>query len=244
MNEKFQIFGSKSSQDIDVMFFVDKIPSPPDKAHDLCKIYNEKIAKLYNTDREINSNLAILKDGMIVHTHKGTEDEVNNSLFHTYGLHDQRHPLQIMKLYDRDVELKIHRTLRVLLSMISRTEHRSIVKKALRSDVHEKIRVLDSIDYSKITTLGKKNENFEDYLKVMAFQLGQTLALTDIIDPRELYTKEDIINSYPIFKNHLMRLSYPNLDYIEAGKSVLLMQISKFDFKETSEYDYREKHLT
>lgn len=242
MEEVFQIFGSESSLDIDVMFFVDQIPSPPDKAHDLCKIYNEKISKLLNTNRDINSNLAVLKDGMIIHTHKGTEDEVNNSLFHTYGLHDQKHPLQITKLYERDVELKIHRTLRVLLSLISRTEHRKVVKKALKSDVHEKILVLDSIDFGDITSLGRKNEKFEDYVKVLAFQLGQILALLG--QDKELYTKEDIMNFLPFLEKHLMRDPTAELFLIENSKSVFLQRLKDYDFKELYEYDYREKYLT
>lgn len=226
----FQIFGSSSSQDMDCMCFVDSIPSTQE-SHDLCYKWDKYISEITETDKEINSNLAVLKDGVIVETFKGTPEECNNSLLHTYNLHKQYHPQQIQRLVERDVELKILRTCRVLLSFWSRSEHRPIVKEALRSDVYKKIEVISSIDIRKIHNIGK-NVSYIDYLKVLAFQLGQTLSL---IDGVELYTKEDISEEYPDLKPFLMREGVDSLETLEYYKVELMMLLNDYKFINTKE---------
>jgi len=85
----FQIFGSRTSIDSDVMVFVNEIPENEFDATTLCKEYNillqTKYPELFE-GKEMNCNLAIIKNYKIDKVYKGTEDESNNSLFYTYGL--------------------------------------------------------------------------------------------------------------------------------------------------------------
>jgi hypothetical protein len=230
MDIKFQIFGSASSQDLDCMVFVNEIPNTQ-KSHELCDEYAKYIQEVTGTYKEINTNICVLSDGVIVNTFKGTEDEVNNSLFLTYDLHKQYCPKYVERMIKRDVELKILRTCRVILSFWSRSEHRPRIKEALRGDVHKKIEVLSSIDSTTIESLGK-NVEWKDYLKVMAFQLGQTIGL---IDGMELYTKEDIALNYPELEPYLMREDVNSLDVIEDYKNELLDLLSNWKFINTKE---------
>ena len=201
----FQIFGSESSQDYDVMVFVNKIPDIFN-ATSLCEKNNEELRILFKDQKlppkKLNSNLAVIDNDIIVKVHKGTVDEVNNSLIDTYSLHHQFFPLQITKRVERDVELKVLRTARVILSFLSRTEHREMIKLALKKDFDFKIETLSNIDISKISDFGQKNLSVIDIYKTIAFQLGQALGL---LYGKELYTKEAIVNNYPFLSDYIFR---------------------------------------
>jgi hypothetical protein len=209
MKEKFQFFGSKSSEDYDVMVFVDSIPNT-EECKNLCAYYNDQLLRLfkYNNmiDKELNSNIAVIKDGIIHEIFKGTTDEANNSLFLTYDYHQQFHKNEITRLIERDVDIKMMRCARSILMILSRSKYRSAVKLALRSNFAKKIEILEKIDYSLIVEEDiKERFEFKDAIKMLAFQLGQTLALIDGI---ELYTKEDIVLYYPTLSDMMFRKRY------------------------------------
>jgi len=170
IEEVYQIFGSKSSTDYDIMFFVDSLGTIQE-SHELISKLDKMYSDIY-VDKTINSNLCIIKNGIVVDVFKGTFDEVNNALYLTYSYHEQKHPLQIKRVIERDVTIKILRTARVLLSFLSRTIYRKEVKNALKSDLIEKLDVLCNIDLSGVKNLGTRNVLWEDYLKTMSFQLG------------------------------------------------------------------------
>jgi hypothetical protein len=234
---EFQIFGSKSSLDIDVMVFVDSIDDNPYQEIQRCKIYDNILQEFLNTDKELNTNLAIVKNSRIVKVLKGCEDECNNSLMTTYDLHQQQFPNHIRAFIERDVDLKIIRTTRVLLSLISRTEYRTIVKSALQKGFKDRINALYSLDITKITDLVNKNVSWEDFIKVYAFQLGQTLALIEGI---ELYTKEDIIEYYPDLKPYILRDISIDLYILEKYRIIFLDKVVDREMKSDVEYRYGE----
>ncbi|CAG7580058.1 MAG: gp208 [uncultured marine phage] len=227
---KFQIFGSESSLDLDCMCFVDEIPSIQE-SHDLCDKYTEYIQDITKTDKEINTNICVIKKGIVVETFKGTADEVNNSLYLTYDLHDQHFPLMISRLIPRDVELKILRTCRVILSFWSRSEFRPQVKSALRGDIYQKMETL-KIKFEDVS-VEKRNVKIDDYFKVMAFQLGQTIGLIDGI---ELYSKESIMEQYPDLEPFLMRRGDRPFDILEKYKTELLSKIKDRNFIQTKDF--------
>lgn len=201
-NYRYQIFGSKSSTDLDAMFFVDYLDKILDN-HDLIKSLNKELEKIYH--KPANSNLCVIRNGIVIETFKGTSDEVNNSMLYTYPFHIQKYPNMIDHYVPRDIELKIIRTTRVLLTFLSRTEYRSDVKKALKNecDISTRFDLLRKIPLNIILTGEKvKKVEYIDLLKTIAFQLGQTLALTENI---ELYTKEDISLKYPDLSDYLFR---------------------------------------
>ncbi len=222
MENKYQIFGSKSSQDVDVMVFVDSIPSI-EESHKLTKEFNEILGTLLSTNKKLNSNLAVLTDGKISHVFKGTSDEVNNSCFLTYHLHSQNHPLQIIELVERDINLKVARAIRIILSQLSRSKYRDIIKPALRGTIKEQFHALNNISFSDSIDFGSKNGPSEDIYKTIAFQLAQVMGLTETII-KELYTKEDIANEYPIIKPFIMRedIGYSDRLNLDAFSKTLL----------------------
>ncbi|WP_157560128.1 hypothetical protein U8527_19900 [Kordia algicida OT-1] len=198
MKPSYQIFGSKSSEDLDVCFFVNSLDHIRGN-HDVVKLYTEQMD--FQTSKPINGNLAILKNGVVVENFKGSADELNNALFTTYDLHDQEFKNHIKKLVSRDVESRIVRCARSLVASFTRTNLRKQSKTALRSDVATQLDFLAQIQLKNYTDFGKHGSVIEIY-KSMAFQLGMTLALLKGI---EVYTKEGIIEIFPELENYLMR---------------------------------------
>ena len=230
MENIFQIFGSKSSQDVDIMVFVDSIPDKPHISHELETRFNILIKEFIQTDKEVNSNLAVLENGIITKVFKGTCDEVNNSLLKTYRFHTQYHPCLVKNLIERDIDLKILRTCRVLLSLISRTEYRMIIKPALQGDFNERVKALYLCDISKIkpNDFINKNVSYIDFIKVYAFQIAQTLAL---IEKVELYTKEEINAYYPELEPFINRDINADINVLEKWKIKLLDTIKDYPLK-------------
>ena len=74
--------GSRDSMDEDNLYLVDTIPS-----FEECKTLCD--------NRSDNGNLAVVREGVVVDSYKGLPDEVNNSLFHTYALHEQDFPCPV-----------------------------------------------------------------------------------------------------------------------------------------------------
>ncbi len=198
MEISYQIFGSKSSVDLDVCFFVDELNSIQEN-HETIKIYIEK--SNIDTSKVINANLAIIEKGIVIACFKGEEDELNNALYKTYEFHSQRYEKRIVRKVNRNLEARIERCLRSLISYFTRTEFRVKAKEALRGNIKDKVAFLENIELEKIKDFGKNGSHIEVY-KTIAFQLGITLALLESV---ELYTKESIIKHYPDLKNYLLR---------------------------------------
>jgi hypothetical protein len=193
MDLKYQIYGSKSSQDLDIMVFVDKLGSINEN-----KITIEQLkiqfSKIYPSI-DCDVHIAQIFDGQVIDVSHGTYDEVNNSLYYTYSNFKQPYENFITKPYDRlqdqFINVKSLRIARFILSFFSREpELRTIIKSALRGDLTERLDVLKLIDFTKYTEFPKKKEKKEDIYKVCAFQFAQFFAL---IANKEVYTKEDAI---------------------------------------------------
>lgn len=207
MEIPYQIFGSKSSVDLDVCFFVDELNSIQEN-HETIKAYIEK--SNFNTNKVINANLAIIEKGIVIACFKGEEDELNNALYETYEFHSQRFEKKIKSKVDRNVESRIERCLRSLISYFTRTEFRVKAKEALRGNIKDKVSFLENIQLDKIKDFGKNGSHIEVY-KTIAFQLGITLGLIESV---ELYTKESIIEHYPNLENYLLRKE-SNVDVLQ-----------------------------
>ena len=196
----FNFFGSASSLDLDCMVYLPELPDLEESKR-VSKEYNQKIEVLFGNLKKANTNLAVLKDGVITEVFKGTVDEVNNSIFLTYNLHPQKHPLMVGRLLPRDNGLKLLRAARIILSFYSRTIHRPLVKQALQGDLTVKIECLKQMDLSMQYTFDK-NQSALDVYKTVAFQLGQVLGL---YSGQEFYSKEAISEAYPELAAYLNR---------------------------------------
>jgi hypothetical protein len=198
---KYQIFGSENSTDLDVVFFIDKIPSTVFEAAELCKYYGAEYENFNLNDKAINPNIAVLQEGVLTDVFKGTSDELNNALFYTYCYHEQNYVNSISSVLKRDVNLKFLRCARMILAFLSKTIYRTNIKQALNSTILTKLQVLKEIDLTILTNLGK-GTNLIDTKKSLAFQLGQTLLLDKGI---EVYTKNGIISHILEVDPYLMR---------------------------------------
>ena len=234
----FTVFGSENSLDLDVMMFVEEISDNNKDATEMCKFYNQSVGDIYESmygiTKEVNCNLAVLKNGFVDEVYKGTSDEVSNSVLVTQHLHTQFHKNRyVRELVGRDLQIKLLRTARVLLSFLSRTSHRTLVKAALRSDIYHKIKVLRSIDLGTINDIGKSSTSFEDYLKTMSFQLGQSIGLFKGV---ELYTKESISSEFPLLGTFLKRDVCSDLKILNTFKEDFCDICDNFEFEKFFEY--------
>lgn len=191
--------GSEDSTDVDVHYVVDALPDPAE-----CK-------RFCSEDPAENRNLIMIRDGVVTNVYKGTPDEVNNALLRTYPLHDQTSPLLVERPVPRVRPLKYVRAVRIILSHFSRSQYRKEVKEALvGGSWHQRVSVLNTLDLTQIDfdTLNKHMTG-ADVRKVVAYQIGQTLALTPRNNPAELYTKREIALEFPCLAPYLQREPSP-----------------------------------
>lgn len=203
---KYQIYGSKSSRDLDIMVITQDKLGTINENKIIIEKYKEYFQSIY-TDVKCDVHLARIYNGQIFDVSHGTYDEVNNSLYYTYDNFDQRFENSITRHYDRfQVEYVNHKNIRVarfILSFFSREpELRTKIKSALRGDLKERLEVLKLIDFTKYTEFPHKKEKKEDIYKVCAFQFAQTLSLFTGI---EIYTKEEAIKYFDIFSPFISR---------------------------------------
>lgn len=224
----YNIFGSKSSIDYDIMMFVESIPDLQ-----TCKINCIELEKEFHLkDKKPNINLAVAENGIILDVYKGTVDECNNSIFHTYEFHPQTYPKLVTRLIERDVNLKIARALRIMLSFLSRTDFRVQVKIALKSNTQIKIETLKLIKFNSIKDFNKNNDLI-DVKKQIAFQIAQTLLLMKNI---EVYSKEECCLHFPELAYILNRQETANILILDHYKEILLDAIvNNYDLEKIKE---------
>ena len=175
-----------------------------------------------------NANLINIEDGIISKCYKGTPDELNNALLETYSLHKQEYPLLITRKVARNIPLKLSRSVRTVLSHISRSQYRPQVKKALtEANWKDRIDTLKSIDLSTIEFDGiNKHISGPDTLKVIAFQLGQSLLL---LCGDEVYTKREIADNICLLEDFLYRKSNKFMSGLMLVYRVFLKKLSNIN---------------
>ncbi len=185
------VHGSEDTLDLDVYYVFDEMPD-----------FNE-CKRFCSENINENRNIICVKDGYVSDCFIGTIDEVNNSLYYTYNLHKQDFPLIIKGPVERDIFRKDIRAVRGILSTLSRTQYRSDIKQSLKSGWNKRIEVLQEIDFNDIDFENlDKNHSGKDALKVIAFQLGQTIGLHE---GKEFYTKSSIANYFKELEPFLYR---------------------------------------
>ncbi len=190
MEYQFITHGSENSLDKDVYVVIPQ-SLPMKEAKKLCDSF-----------KEINANLITIENGKVNWVYKGTVDECNNSILATYNLHKQDVDCPVTQKAERAYAQKMLRTIRGLLSYVSRTELRETIKAALvTSNLDEKVAALKQINLNEIADFGK-SPVIETY-KFYAFQMGQTLALLE--DNIELFTKNSVAQYYPELSDYLAR---------------------------------------
>lgn len=235
---RYQIYGSGSSIDVDIMVIVDSLGNIDENKKIIEKLKEELQPRF---EKKIDVHLAVLEDGMIIDVSHGTYDECNNSLYLTYGLHQQEYPNAIERMYvrcDTDfMHIKMIRVSRFFLSFFSREpELRQKIKPALKGDFIERLKALSLIKFETYTDFPKKNELKEDIYKVVAFQFAQVFGL---LKGLEIYTKEQAMHFMPELSKFIMReplderdlkflsrllIIFITLSYFESGRMKTLIE--------------------
>lgn len=209
------IYGSGDSLDIDVAYIFGEKPSMQE-------------CKKFCSDKMENRNIVVIKNGEVIDSFKGTYDEMNNAIFNTFDLHEQildSNP--ITKLIERDKAIKSIRTIRGILSQLSRTQYRTDIKRALKStNFKERLEVLETIKLSNIKDFVKDSR--VETFKFLSFQLGQTMGL---LEDREFYTKQDVASYYKDLKTHLYREDSSDIYYLEHMLQMFINTCNNFDIE-------------
>lgn len=224
----FVTLGSGDSIDIDNLYVFQEIPDLQE-------------SKTFCDRKTDNRNIAVFENGVVKDCYKGLPDELNNSLFYTYKLHDQVSENPVSRPVKRIVPLKFFRALRVVLSHLTDTPYRNNIRASLRSrDFPERRKVLEEIDFRDLDVS-------PDFLKSMAFQLSQANALARGI---ELYTKADLAEFFPELQPLLYRRQGANKAPLNSHRDMFLDTTEKayvrrfgdlnlFCFKNGPEVDFR-----
>ena len=201
----YYFYGSHDSQDTDVLISIPQEDMPTYQEDR--KRFVKKLEEEY--ELSWNVNLVVIKDGIVVDTiyPKTWIDSVNNSLFNTYKLHNNKQlfPLPIKNEVKRNKLLAIYKTLRTVLSMLSRTHYRTTVKPILKGIHHFnlKLEALQKIDFTTVDIFNQDNVKDEDIWKIIAFYIGQNKSL--IKDNIEIYTKTDLCKHHPELSDFVYR---------------------------------------
>ena len=202
----YNIFGSRTSIDRDVMVII-KSPLATQDAHNLVhELDRVLISEFPKSSKRLNTNICTVSEGNLLWTFKGVPDECQNSILATYAMHEQHHPCIVERTVPRNIPMKITRSLRSILSTMTRTEgNRETVKKALKNDtIRARLDCLNSIDLSTLVYMKSCKENPIEIYKQIAFQMGQTRALLRE-DSLELFDKILVGYEYPTLYSSLMR---------------------------------------
>jgi hypothetical protein len=217
------IHGSEDSVDVDTYYWVDELPSTIQECKTWCESREGENANLFTIHTEIiNEQYYSVVDKV----YKGVPDEVNNSLLRTYDLHHHQESSLPPGLYyvQRDSFIKYIRAVRGILSHLSRSQYRTVIKSALSSgDWKFKLNTLLSIPLADIdfSTLNH-HMSPEDIKKVIAFQIGQSIGL---MDGYEYYTKSEIAYAYPILRQFLYRNPDSNINELTAMLKYFIKRI-------------------
>ena len=120
---EYIIHGSEDSTDTDIFIILDE---PRTDAE--CKA----LVKDLHYPEHYDINFITIKDGNVEWVWHGTPDEANNSILKTFNNHKQIIPCPVVSLVERSHSIKILRCIRSILSYLSRTEYRQVVKSALK----------------------------------------------------------------------------------------------------------------
>ena len=223
----FYYYGSHDSLDEDVIISIPKELMPEhqeERKNLMLKIKND-----YSLS--FNATLAVIEDGLIVDTiyPKTWIDSLNNALFFTYKNHleKQQYNNPIQKRVERNILLSIYRSVRTILSMLTRTHYRSEIKPIIKGchDFKLKLEALKKIDFHTIHSFDQKNTQDIDIWKTIAFYIGQNISL--ITEQVEIYTKSDLVKHHPqlidfIYRKPLDKVAISTLNqYLKTYSNLL-----------------------
>lgn len=204
-------YGSKDSTDVDIMVVAPNgVRTNEELKEFITQVqYQGKFLQQFQHfgfhPLDMDFNVGVIEDGQCTNVYKGTVDEFNNMLYYQFDNFEQPcftgNPIKV--LVQRDVGLKIIRTLRGLLSQVSRTKYRKEVKQTLREgDLFDRIDVLRMVYNDPRPLYNKLKVHEKDFNKFVAFQTVQTL---ELISGHEIFEKSQVIDLYPDLERMITR---------------------------------------
>lgn len=190
----YYIYGSDDSTDKDVVIIIPKEEMPKTQEERKERV----LFLLKEYDLDWNATLVVIENGRISDTifTKSWIDSLNNAVLATYFLHDQIHPLEITEKQQRNKTLAIYKAVRTVLAMLTRTQYRSHIRPIMKGihDFNFKLDALKKIDFKSVTHFNQKNTSDADAFKIIAFYVGQNIALVE--NNIEIYTKKDLVKHF------------------------------------------------
>lgn len=210
----YYLYGSDDSTDKDVIIVISK-EEMPEKQEDR---KNKVLALLKEYDLNWNATFAVIENGKISDTifTKSWIDSLNNALLETYSLHQQKHELLITEKHIRNKTLAIYKAVRTVLTMLTRTEYRTQIRPILKGihDFNLKLEAFKNIDFVSISQFNQKNTDDIDIWKIIAFYVGQNIALIE--NDVEIYTKKKLVHHFKDLEPFIYRKAI-----LEEDKKVL-----------------------
>ena len=199
----FYLYGSDDSTDKDVIIIVPKKDMPETQEERKNMVFF--LLKEYNLSW--NATLAVIENEKILDTifTKSWIDSLNNALLETYSLHEQKYPLLINEKQVRNKTLAIYKAVHTVLTMLTRTEYRTQIRPILKGihDFNLKLEALSKIDFVSLSEFNQKNTVDADIWKIIAFYVGQNIALIE--NDIEIYTKKKFVSCYPDLEAFIYR---------------------------------------
>ncbi|MBW1655343.1 hypothetical protein [Flavobacterium quisquiliarum] len=224
----YYFYGSDDSTDQDVIIIISK-EDMPEKQEDR---KNKVLALLKEYDLNWNATLAVIENGKISDTiyTKSWIDSLNNALLQTYSLHEQNHELLVKEKHVRNKTLAIYKAVRTVLTMLTRTEYRTKIRPILKGihDFNLKLEALRNIDFVSISEFNQKNTDDIDIWKIIAFYIGQNIALIE--NDIEIYTKKKFVSHFSDLEAFIYRKT------ITVKEKEILQQYVHYWLKLTSNF--------
>ncbi|WP_303917917.1 hypothetical protein [Draconibacterium sediminis] len=227
----YYIFGSEDSIDTDVL-----IVHPDSKGLESDSQLIKQINETYPITRNWNINIIKIEDGVIINSipSKGNPDSVNNSLFETYNLHEQKHPFPQIRKVKRNKDLAIEKCLVSIFTFYKRTIHHEFYKtipkeiKNGKANTKDRLSFLEKIDFNILPyNEDIKNKNA---FKSLAFHVGQTISLLNGI---EIYTKQKLITHHPDLAAIVSRTDIGERDVIK--RKIIILKNSILNYYKSKE---------
>lgn len=221
----FNVFGSDDSIDKDIMVAVNNKISglQPKELSRIRDLYVIKISELLGISANlIDINLVEVKYNVIVWQDHGTQWETNNALFFTYSLHEQIHPCFISSYLvptNSDINKKLHRAVRIILSMYSRSvQYKNVVKHGLQAQItlRDRMNIIFSIDNTKNTWAEIYNNEMKKATSIKR-ACYQTLQALCCLNGLGLYTKSELAKIKPEIRCFLYRETPTPIDNINLN---------------------------
>jgi hypothetical protein len=222
---KYYRFGSADSIDIDVLVDHPEATGQEKDKDIICALKNQ-----FPRIADWNINIISIENGLVVKSipSKGSPDGVNNSLYETFHLHEQKYSFPLTQRLERNIDAAIEKCLTAIFTFYKRTNqdkfYKSIPKEIKNGEATLKDR-LDKLNQFDFNLLPYDDDmRNRNAFKSIAFHIGQTLSLINGI---EIYTKADLVYLHPELSPIIKRENIGLLERLNSKKDELIKTIRK-----------------